>query len=457
MFTHHSTYASLIVFSALLGCQGEAGIELKPAAGDDVLPADDPEASGTVRGRVVAQGADSVSANSLASGDSLGEGTVDSDGQFAFSVTESSGAVVVTAFDASGSVLGSVLIDGGVGGGRFVVAAPIDAETSLEASVAGALAEGLTVAGAVDTVDLRNRIDARLAAAAAGSTGAVEVLAMAELAATAAMDAAMLASGVSFGSTARFDATLAARQQLDLALDAGVPIWDAQATYDAAVSIAFANAGATSAHAAAADAAAALAFAATADVLTTGIASQAELAEASHVTGGTLSALLSAEAVADALVEADTDADVQARADAAGDALFNAALSGDAGAEADAWAAWSGTLVGTGDVHGSILAEALEVDAISAVAAELMVDAVARAGESLTANVASVSEASLTAESEQSAIATGSAVWSAYAGFLSSVDSEVSDTSPFLGSDASAMAVLLVQASGSAAAGGKLP
>lgn len=457
MSTQNSTYASLILSLSLLGCQAGSGIELQPAGSDDVVATVDPEPSGTVRGRVVAPGADSVAANSLASGDALGEGTVDSEGKFAFSVSESVGPVVVTAFDARGSMLGSVLIDGGVGGDRYVVAAPIDAETSLEAAVAGVLSEGSSLGSSVDTVDLRNRIDARLAAAAADSAASVEVLGLAELAAGSAIDAAMLASGAPFGASARFDATLSARQQLDLALDAGVPLSDAQASYDAAVALAFASAGATAVQTAAADAAATLAFAASVDALTAGVASQSDVAEAARENGGSLSALLSAQAVAEALVQAGADSGIQARAEAAGEALVNAALSGDAATEAEGWSAWAGTLVGNGDVRGSILADAIEVDAISAVVADLMVDAVARSSDSLTADVATAADASLAAGTEHSAIVTGAAVWSAYAAFLASVEGEVNDCAPFFGSEVGGAAVLLVQASGSATAGGETP
>ena len=413
----------------------------------------------TIRGRVGFTGAATVAAKALASGEVIGDGVVASDDTFDLDVYADSEAVIVTAFDLEGTALGLVLVDAGPARGQVVVTAPIDAETSLEADVADAVSTSSAGLDAIDTVALRTRIDARVAAASTVDVDeAIQALATAELAAAAATEAALAAAGIEFSAETREAATVDARRALDAVLDAGSDSTEAEAGVAFASLLAFADHGVSAQVAAATEGVSALAFAATVDTLTAGDLDRDEyggaLIDATSSTGGSLSALLSAESVAAALVQAGASETVQARAGAAGDALFEATL-GD-GSEADAWGAWSAVLVGDGEVTGSILGDALEVDAVSAIVAGLLVEGALGAGDSMRLAVGEdVSSAFADGGAlGASASAAGAVVWSDYAEFLTAVDGEVSTVEPFFAGGLGGAAALLVEASGGAGWGG---
>lgn len=393
----------------------------------------------SVEGRVAGDGAATVTVEDADSAQPLGSAEVGADGRYTVEFEGGASPVVITAFDASGAVVGAVLVDGRSSFDEVTVAAPIDAETTLEAEVAFAIADLSGSLEGVNTVDMRGRVSAAFAgpAAAAGDAdAAISALAMAEIAATEAADLALSSNGSAFGAAARLDASLTARQAFDVALDAGEVEAEAQAAFDAAVADAWAAEGVSMSVAADADTAARAAFESTLDA-----------------GSGSLSARFATAAVMEALADADADAETTAGAEAAGRVLIEAMLAGEA--SGPAWSAWAETWLGGGEVASGLLGDTLAIGAETVNEADALVSGASDAAETFSAEVKASASAAIAAgaggEASVASLAGGSS-WQAYAVFRAEVEGSVQAASTELvDGKVSATTELLVRAAAAAA------
>ncbi len=96
-------------------------------------------------------------------GQVIGAADIDADGSFAVDVPAESSQMVLVALDENGEKVGSVIVEGAAEAGSTVTSQPIDSETSLEAEAFTWIANERS-GETIDTIDLRKRIDADLAA-----------------------------------------------------------------------------------------------------------------------------------------------------------------------------------------------------------------------------------------------------------------------------------------------------
>ncbi|MFN7146590.1 MAG: hypothetical protein ACK4YP_22635, partial [Myxococcota bacterium] len=226
MFHPYSTRAASLVALLLLGACSTGEV---PGAGPEDKPGtDQPETSASrVKGRVGAEAgmATTVRAYSFsAEGQPIvhGEAEVSEGGSYEVEVPAEARRVVIEASGEAG-IVGAVLVARTALEGETVLAAPIDAETSLEASVYVAVVSDGMSPDEIDVVGLRARIDAAVAAAAEASADAeatVSSLAMGVHAALEAEARAYAAAGAEWSADAAIDATAEASAAYDAALDA---------------------------------------------------------------------------------------------------------------------------------------------------------------------------------------------------------------------------------------------
>lgn len=450
--TRNSTLLAGLGLTFLVACNG--------GKDKDTTDTDDTNDSGdraVVNGRTTDSGSRTTVARPLGSTTTIGSGDVEADGSYSVVVTANAGAVVITAYDEFGAMTGSVLVDAGPGLGSEVVAAPIDAETSVEAAVAAEVVA--SAAGSVDTVDLRGRINAEVASAVStgDATASIAALAAAQLAASAAEDASLQAAGCDFDVAARLAASIDARQSYDAALDAAVATSAAQTALDTQVAATFAEAGVSAQQAAEADAVAGLAFGASVKALATG-AQASDVTSATHTSGGSLSAMLALNASIAALVDGDASVALEAEADAVGTALYSAVLAGNASADASAWSTWSVALVGDGSVEGSVIEELLTVDGVTSTNTGVVVDAAVGAASFLSSSVEVDVAAAFAAGGSTDAMLAGEAAFDAYATYTQAVsDAVVALATTVPTADLSGTADVLVVATGSAAFNASAP
>jgi hypothetical protein len=389
-----------------------------------------------------------VQASSVGSGgklEVLAEAEVKSNGSYTLELPPGSERVVLSAVDASGKVVASALLDAAVEGER--TAPPMSSESSLEAEVFVRMVVDGTAAQAVDTVDLRSRINTELAQsvkaeASADAQKSVAALASAVRAAQEAEVKAYARAGFTTTQDALFQASLEASAKLDAALDAGAQsAADAYAEFYAALRAATPEL--DEKEEAEGERAASVAFRATVD---------ARLSSSANA--GTVDAAVRAAAsleadVATAAVEAilrasnATDATLS-RARAAATSLHSQLSNATtATAAAQAWTAYSASLASTTNVSGTVLGSHLAVNSSNQAALNGSINAAAQASTTLNNSLGLAAELiAVTGSINVSALA--DSVVGAFATYHTAVRAQTQALATFGANAAPAVEVLLI-------------
>lgn len=336
--------------------------------------------------------ASKVQASSVGSGgrlDMLAEADVEANGNYTLELPPGSERVVIAAVDSSGKVVASALLDAAVEGER--TAPPMTSESSLEAEVFVRMVMDGASVEAVDTVDLRSRINTEVAEAVKAEASAEAQKSVAALAAAvrAAQEAEVKAyaeAGATISQQALFQASLEASAALDAALDAGSrSAADAYADFFAALRAATPEL--DEKEEAEGERAASAAFRATVEArLSSG--SNASTADAAVRAAASLEARAATVAV-DAILRAASATDATlTRARAAATAL-HASLSSaaSASAAAQAWATYSASLATSSNVSTTVLGTHLGVNSSNQAALQGSINAAAQAGATLNSSL----------------------------------------------------------------------
>lgn len=173
----------------------------------------------------------------------LGTAKVDADGTYALNLPRSSARVTVEVYASADSdqVLAAGILDSAdtASGVNERHMAPLNRESTLEAAIFAEMSAKLSLKE-INTVDLRARIDAEMAAAYYAQTGAVVTetrvaLAAAVIAAQDARVKAFAKAGVVVTQAELFEASLTAAAQVDASLSAGASADTAWAAFYASV------------------------------------------------------------------------------------------------------------------------------------------------------------------------------------------------------------------------------
>lgn len=154
---------------------------------------------------------------------------VEADGSYALAAPAGGVNLIVQASNSDGEVVASGIVHMTGSVDTPVAVAPLSTETSVESEVFLAMvAAGSAAAAEVNTIDLRTRINAEVAAevraqAEAGTSTATTIAGLADAiaAAQAARLEALAEAGIATSQQALFSAQLEAAQRLDASLDAG--------------------------------------------------------------------------------------------------------------------------------------------------------------------------------------------------------------------------------------------
>ncbi|MCB9764262.1 MAG: hypothetical protein H6739_31105 [Alphaproteobacteria bacterium] len=303
----------------------------------------------------------------------ISETSIDSSGSYSLEAPSSQDRMVLEALDASGEVVAAAILEATAEAeGGAVTATPMDSESTVEARVfVEMIAHGVQKSD-VNVVDLRGRIDAAMASAVKASSeqggdaeAQLTVLAEAMWAAQRSEEMAYADMGLDLSQADMFMMELDVSQALSAALDAGEP---AEISYDAffdAIVLVHEEAGADARTQSEAEAQASFS---TRLIVEQRLGSEAaDLAEATVVHAAEGEAMLTARATEAILASADVTAAVEAHAeDAAEDLTSDVDAAADAAEAHEAWATWRAELVGEGSVEGSVLGDALQVNAVTA-------------------------------------------------------------------------------------------
>lgn len=408
-------------------------------------------------GTGTASAASKVRASTVAEGGSLklvGEAEISAQGSYTVEVPEGQQKVVLQVVDASGTVVASALLDASGKAGDTTVAPPMDSESSLEAEVfTQIVASGAQVAQ-TDTVDLRARINAKMAAAAQqGATtreavqARVKVLAEAVRAAQEAEIRAYAKAGVTTTQSALFDAELAASAKLNEALDAGTAVETAYQDFFAELAAAAQRVGAHAQEQAQAESTASVAFRAT-------VKGRLSAQDAQPLVDASLRAAAAAESRASgaaitAILQSSTavDESLQQAGTAATTLRSSVSAATTASAAAQAFAGFSSSVATGADVKTTVLGSYLGVNVTNQLAVSGAVQASATAAATLDAALDVAVNAAVTAtQTDTTKLATGIA--DAYATYVSSVKAQSTALAVF-SSQATPAVELLVVADGS--------
>lgn len=430
-------FSLLLIAAALVGCpQSEPTPDgMGPMASGRITDAGGAQARFAGQGTLSAS--TKVQSHTIAADGTLtffADADIADDGTYTVELPDSSAEFfVVTAIDASGDAIGSVVVEPAEGD-RAVT--PLDTESSVEA---------LVFLESDANVDLwafvRARVDAETAAsvmAASDGDAAIVSLSDAVRASAAAEVESWTQAGVNVSQA--LDARLAASKMLSTALDA-----ETAGAYDAflvAMGDAETAAGATPENQAKAEASASLAFRATlraegATDLLNASAKATTSAEARAWDSAIETYLMAAGASQATLDEASqVNAQLQADLDA----------SASASATARAVADWRTDVVGATAVEGSLLGDALVADILVEAALDAAVEAALDASLTLETTVQASADAAVAAPTFD-AEAFGEATAQAMQDYRTSVDADVM-TALSIVTDASASASLIIAAEG---------
>ncbi|HZI09743.1 MAG TPA: hypothetical protein VE153_05070 [Myxococcus sp.] len=346
------------------------------------------EGAPALGGEGTVSAASKVQASSVGSGgklDVLAEAEVEANGSYSLELPPGSERVVLAAVDSSGKVVASALLDAAVEGER--TAPPMSSESSLEAEVFVRMVADGASAQAVDTVDLRSRINTQLAQsvkaeASADAQKSVAALASAVRAAQEAEVKAYARAGFNTTQDALFQASLEASAKLDAALDAGSQnVADAYAEFFTALRAATPEL--DEKEEAEGERAASVAFRATVEARLSSSAN-ASTADAAVRAAASLEAHAATTAVEAILRAANaTDATLSRSRAAATSLHAQLSASASASAAAQAWAAYSASLASTTNVSGTVLGSHLAVNSSNQAALNGSINAAAQASTTL--------------------------------------------------------------------------
>jgi hypothetical protein len=380
----------------------------------------------------------------------VGEAEVSAQGSYTLEVPAKEQRLVIQAVDSSGTVVASTLLDASGEAGSEAVAPPMDSESSLEAEVfVQMVADGAQVAE-TNTVDMRARINAKMAAAARqGATTRdavktrVKALAEAVRAAQETEIRAYAKAGVNTSQSALFQAELAASAKLNAALDAGTSIEAAYETFYTELAAAAESVGAKAEEQARAESSASVSFRATVKARLSTQDTQplvdaslrAAAAAEARTSGAALTAILRAAAA--------TDEASQQAGTAATSLRANVSAAATASAAAQAYATFSASVATSADVRTTVLGSYLGVNATNQLAVSTAVQATATAAATLdTALNAAVNAAVTGTQTDATRLATG--VADAYATYATAVEAQATTLAAFGTKAAPAVDVLLI-------------
>lgn len=348
-------------------------------------------ASTSLTGSCTAAAARRVSASLVGAGGQLftvAEAAVDAAGRYRLELPSGQQRLVLQAMDAAGQVVGMALLD--FSGEGSAQAAPMSDESALEASIFLQLvAEGISPQ-AIDTVDLRARINSAIAAAVRqGASTAqqlrerVRALATAVRAAQQAEVEAYARLGVQVSQDTLFQAEAQASATLDAALAAGGAVEAAYEQFYAALEAAARRLGATLAQQLQAERAASASFRAVVQAQLSARSAQ-PLVEAALLATAQLEARATQSALRALLQVAGMADAIQARAlQAAATLRSEVRIAATAQAAAQAFARFSATMATSLNLRTTVLGSYLEVNALTQITASAAVTATLTAAATL--------------------------------------------------------------------------
>lgn len=306
---------------------------------------------------------------------------VQADGRYTIDLPQNHERLVVRALSANNTVLAQAIVEVGKPKGVDpVVAPPMDTETSLEAAVLAELAvQGLAGAD-VNSIDLRARINQRLAAevkAHGNPTAQIRALAEAIAAAQRSQVRRYAELGVTVTQKDLFDAQLKAAQELNVALDAraaGASADQAYQAFYAGLEAAVEARGAKAQERAEAESAASVSFRAT--ITARGGGTRDRVVDAAIRAAAVLEARATSAAVEATLRAAEAPAHVISAAGAAGASLRAAvAAANTEGQAATAFADFKTRVSNNADVGSTVFGSFLGVTQGNSAAASAAVNA----------------------------------------------------------------------------------
>jgi hypothetical protein len=404
-------------------------------------------------------GSGSVSAASKVQVNSVGangaltlvaEAEISAQGSYTVDVPAGEERLVIQAVDDSGAVVASALLDASGEAGETTPAPPMDSESSLEAEVFVQMVAQGAQAAQTDTVDLRARINAKMAAAAQQGASTreavqarVKVLAESIRAAQEAEIRAYAKAGVQTSQSALFDAELEASAKLNAALDAGTAAEGAYQEFYVSLAAAAEKLGAKAQEQAQAESSASVAFRATAKARLSGQDVQplldaslrsAASAEA-RASGAALTAILKAAAA--------TDEATQQASTAAAALRSSVSASTTASAAAQAFTSFSASVSTATDVKATVLGSYVGANLATQTALSAAVQATVAASATLDAALnAAVTAAVTGTQTDVTKLAAGIA--DAYAAYATAVKAQATALSVFGTKATPAVEVLLV-------------
>jgi hypothetical protein len=397
--------------------------------------------------------ASKVRASTVGQGGSLtvvGEAEVSAQGSYTVEVPPGQQRLVLQVVDASGTVVASALLDASGEAGDTATAPPMDSETSLEAEVFAQMVAQGAQAAQTDTVDLRARINAKMAVAAKQGASTreaaqVRVKALAE-AVRAAQEAEIRAyakAGVQTSQTALFEAELAASAKLNAALDAGTAVETAYQEFYTELAAAAERLGAKAEEQARGENSASVAFRAT-------VKGRLSAQETQPLVDASLRAAASAEArtsgaALNAILRAAaaTDEASQQAGSAVTALRSSVSASATASAAAQAFASFSASVAAGADVKTTVLGSYLGVNTANQLVVSGAVQASVTAAAALdTALDVAVKAAVTSTQTDTTKLATGIA--DAYAAYATAVKAQSTALAAFGTKASPAVEVLLV-------------
>jgi hypothetical protein len=370
----------------------------------------------------------------------VAEAQIQAGGRYEVKVPANEKRLIAESVDASGNVVASAIVESSGGAGETVAVTPIDTESSIEAAVLARMAASGVALAECNAIDLRARINLKVAEAVKASVDAevkIKALAEAIAAAQTAKVKAYASVGFMTSQSALFEAQLAAAKKLNAALDASAMASASDKAYvdfygeaDAAVMAMNAN----PKNHARAESVASVAFRATVKARFKSGASVDAVGDASLRAAAAVEARASAAAVASILAAGNAaTAAKDGAATAAAMLRTQLAASANAAASAAAFAAWQTSISGSGSVSGSVVGNTLEVNIATAVTAQVAVSAIA--GATLTLDTALGAAVNLVATTTGALDVNSLAqtIVSAYSTFQLAVDAQAAILSVFGG------------------------
>lgn len=448
-------WTAVVVF-ALCACGGSDTVKVHGKVTDQ----EGTQQQGVVRAQGNLGGSGTVSAATQVRVSSVGdggklttvaEGSLAAGGSYSLDVPAGQERLVLQAVDASGAVVASALLDASGEAGGDTAAPPMDSESSLESEVFIQMVADGAQAAQTDTVDLRARINASMAAAARqGASTAqaqqerVKALADAVRAAQEAEVRAYAKAGVQTSQSALFAAELSASAKLNAALDAGTAAETAYQTFFSEVAAAAEQVGAKAKEQARSESAASVAFRATVKAHLSAQDAQ-PLVDAAVRNAAALESRTSGAALTGLLAAASATAEASAQAGQVATSLrTSVSASATASAAAQAFASFSTSVASTSNVQTSVLGAYLGVTSTNQLAVSGAVQASVTAAATLDAALGAAVDAAVSTSGQVDTVKLATAIADAYGTYSSTVEAQATALAVFGTKAAPAVDVLLV-------------